>query len=99
MSYTSTLIKPEPPPHGCEPYHSLCCLARQTRIIEEHFFGNSPTKAYVSTIKNEAEIEMFIVTITQVTRDIHYNDMELSSASSHHLNVILNEQDHPLTFY
>ena len=27
---------------------------------------------------------MFIVTITQVTRDIHYNDMELSSASSHH---------------
>ena len=51
MSYTSTFTKLEPPPHGCEPYHSLCCLAKRTRMILEHFFGNSPTKTYVSTIR------------------------------------------------
>ena len=45
---------------------------------------------------------MFIVTITQVTRDIHYNDIELSSSSGRHfaiLNVILNEQGHSVTLY
>ena len=53
-------------------------------MIAEHFFGNLPHKDIRINNKNEAQIEMFIVTITQVTRDIHYNDMELSSASSHH---------------